>query len=71
MTDRRSTLKAQGFSGPVTLRERHVLVQSFDEKYQFDGYVLKEVQIDTTIYSQEALDKLVAMLDIIRPCLKP
>lgn len=71
MTDRISTIKAQGFSGPVALRERHVLVQSFNEKHQFDGYALKEVQIDTTLFSQESLDKLVEMLEIIRPCLKP
>lgn len=71
MRDQRSTIKAQGLSGPINLRERHVLVQSFDEGRQFDGYSLKEVQIDTTIYSQEALDKLIDMLHTIRPCLKP
>lgn len=71
MKDLRSKIHAQGLSGPIGLRERHVDVRDFNDGREFDGYALKEIQIVTELYSQEAIDKLIDMLHTIKPCLKP
>lgn len=68
--DKLSTIHAQGFSGPGQIRERFVNIKSFDDIRKFDSYSLKEVQIVANLYSRESVQKMIDMLEIIKPTLK-